>query len=155
MADPGSTPVRHRPAEAPGPETDAATTLDGAAPTGVADRVLAARARTSAAHLAALITTGMLTHAARPDRLPELLWPHIPAEHVRAVWDAALAVGYHAGRLAGRPAWERRDLEQAHAALAAAAYDTMAALLPTAGAHPAGHPADHDTDRHHVDQDRP
>ncbi|MBM9510023.1 hypothetical protein [Actinacidiphila acididurans] len=132
------------------------TTLPDAAPPMVADqaadRILAARARASADHLAALIAAGMLAHVARPDRLPELLWPHIPAEHVRAVWDAALAVGYHAGRLAGRPAWERRDLDEAHAALAAAAYDTMAALLPTAGAHSAaargaGHPADHDTDR--------
>lgn len=98
-----------------------------------ADQVLAGRARDAAEHLAALITHGMLQHTARPDRLPELLYPNIPPDHVRAVWDAALAVGYYAGQLAARPRWQPDALRTARTALTDAGYTTMATTTRSTG----------------------
>lgn len=130
-------------------------------PVDAADRALVERARTSADTLTGLIATGMLAAVARPDRLPELLYPHLPADQVRAIWDTALAVGYHAGRTAGRRAWDPADLDHARAALADAGYHALATTVeqaayaapsrrpPAPAAVATAHPADDDTPRTH------
>lgn len=124
-----------------------------AAPAAV-DHALVHRARTSADTLTGLIAAGMLHTAARPDRLPELLFPDIPPEHVRAVWDTALAVGYHAGQNAAQPRWTTENLDRARAALHDAGYlalgdavEAAAYAAPSRRAPAPEHPADHDTAR--------
>jgi hypothetical protein len=119
-----------------------------------ADPALVHRARTSADTLTGLIADGMLHAVGRPERLPELLFPGIPPEDVRAVWDAALAVGYHAGRAAAQPRWTTESLDTARAALRSAGYralaDTVEAAAyaaPSRRGPTAPHPADNDTPR--------
>ncbi|HEY5834950.1 hypothetical protein [Streptomyces sp.] len=119
-----------------------------------ADRALVRRAHSTADTLASLITRGMLEHVARPDRLPELLFPTIDPAHVRPVWDAGVAVGYYAGQLTGRR-WDPDTLDRLRTALEDAGYTGMAATLQhpedragtapfggTPGADAPPHPAD-------------
>ncbi|WP_140160761.1 hypothetical protein, partial [Streptomyces fradiae] len=61
------------------------------------DQALAARCTSHGDYLAGLIATAMLDTAARPDRLPETLFPDADPTLVRAIWNTALPVGYHAG----------------------------------------------------------
>ena len=96
------------------------------APDTAVDLLLAERAQTSAEVLAGLITAGMLETVGRPAKLPELTFAHIPAEHVREVWDAALAVGLRAGRQQARSRWQTEDLDAARDALFDAGFVAMA-----------------------------
>lgn len=114
--------------------------------TPAADQQLAGLATSSGEYLAGLIADGMLDVAGQPAKLPELLFPHMPPEHVREVWDAALAVGYRAGRLAARPRFNRSELARLQQALADAGYKAMsrqvARTAATIPAQSAAHPAD-------------
>lgn len=129
-------------------DTDPTVTGPGSATgTAVVDQAAATLAATSAEELAGLIAVGMLDTVGQPARLPELLWPDADPALVRAVWDLALATGYRAGRLAGRPRWAAEELDRARAALEGAGYAAMAALVDrttgTARPRPAEpHPAD-------------
>ncbi|MFB7738251.1 hypothetical protein ACFC08_28460 [Streptomyces sp. NPDC056112] len=111
-----------------------------------ADQPLADVATSSGEYLAGLIAAGALDAVGQPAKLPELLFPHIPAEHVREVWEAALPVGYRAGRRAGRPRFNRADLSRLQQTLEDAGYKAMAGLAArtaaTIPAQPAAHPAD-------------
>lgn len=108
------------------------TTTPDPSTTAATDTALTSRARETADRLAALIAHGMLERVARPDRLPELLFPDIPADHVRRVWDAAVPVGYHAGKLAARPSWTPEALGRLRAALAEVGYTGMGRLAADA-----------------------
>lgn len=110
------------------------------------DPQLAELATSSGEYLAGLIADGMLDVAGQPAKLPELLFPHLPPEQVREVWETALAVGYRAGRLASRPRFNHTELTRLQQTLAEAGYQAMARLAARTAAtiphQPAGHPAD-------------
>lgn len=90
------------------------------------DMALVERCESSGEYLAGLIAAGTLDSVGRPDKLPELTFPDANPWDVRAVWDAALAVGYRAGKLAARP--ETEGLDKLRAALYEAGYQGMGRL---------------------------
>lgn len=113
--------------------------------TAVIDQLLAERCQTSGDYLAGLITKGMLDAVSRPAKLPELMFPDSDPAVVRAVWEAALAVGYRAGKEAARPTWTPDALQRLRAELDAAGYVTMGRTAGrSASLHPSRHPADHE-----------
>ncbi|THA29153.1 hypothetical protein E6R18_24900 [Streptomyces sp. A1277] len=127
------------PAPASGTDTAAAATIH-------VDQVLAERCQSGGDYLAGLIAHGHLDTAGTPRKLPEALFPNADPGVVRAVWDAALAVGYRAGQLSLRPAWAAAELHRTQDTLNAAGYATMARLAARSGTlHPPRHPADDDT----------
>ncbi|WP_405682810.1 hypothetical protein [Streptomyces sp. NBC_01238] len=131
--------THHTPAQAPtAPVTDLMPVL------GVTDdQALADRCQSSGDYLAGLLAKGMLDSAGTPKKLPELLFPDYDPEMVRVVWEAALPVGYRAGKLAGQPKWTPDALTRLRAALADAGYAAMGALAArSASIHPPRHPAD-------------
>lgn len=97
-----------------------------------ADTALVRRARTSAEYLAGLIAEAMVDVVGRPDRLPELLFPDLDPAAVRRVWDAALAVGYRAGQIAHRPAWNTVSLDRLRTQLYDAGYRGMGRIVEAA-----------------------
>ncbi|MFJ9799793.1 hypothetical protein [Streptomyces sp. NPDC101145] len=130
------------------PTATAGGTAAAVAPA-AADQALAEKCTSHAAYLAGLIAAGMLEAHARPDQLPTALFPDADPDLVRAVWDIALPVGYHAGLTAAQPRWTADTLTRAHDQLARAGYAAMAHLAarsanthrPAADTHRAGgHP---------------
>ena len=111
--------------------------------TATVDQALADVCQTSGDYLAGLITRGMLESVSRPGKLPELLFPDGDPVLVRAVWEAALAVGYQAGKTAARPTWAPDALRKLRAELDVAGYVAMGRLAGrSASIHPPRHPAD-------------
>ncbi|MYR75139.1 MULTISPECIES: hypothetical protein [unclassified Streptomyces] len=107
------------------------------------DQVLADRCQSSGDYLAGLIAHGMLKATSRPGKLPELLFPDADPVVVRAVWEAALAVGYQAGKAAARPTWTPDALHRLRAALDEAGFVAMGRMAGrSARVHPPQHPAD-------------
>lgn len=107
------------------------------------DQALANVCQTSGDYLAGLLTRGMLESVSRPAKLPELLFPDGDPAMVRTVWEAALAVGYQAGKLSVRPRWTPDALARLRAELDAAGYVAMGRLAGRSAAlHPPQHPAD-------------
>lgn len=105
------------------------TTPTPAAPTpGSVDQALARIAVRDGEFLAGLIAAGMLDTAGQPGKLPELLFPDLPAEQMRRVWQTALVVGLRAGRLSRAPRFHRDTLHRLQAQLADAGYTAMARL---------------------------
>ncbi|MDX3531951.1 hypothetical protein P1P75_37530, partial [Streptomyces sp. ID05-39B] len=107
------------------PATDPA---DPAVPATVVDvdQALAATAVTGAERLAGLIAAAMLDTAGRPGKLPQYLYPDVPADQVRQIWQAALTVGYRAGRYATAPRFHRDTLARLQGELADAGHHAMA-----------------------------
>ncbi|WP_331723383.1 hypothetical protein [Streptomyces atratus] len=117
----------------------------------LADQAHADRCQTSGDYLAGLLAAGTLEAAGTPKKLPELLFPDYDPAVVRAVWEAALPVGYRAGRLAGQPRWTPDALNRFRTALADAGYEAMAGKAArSAGIHPPRHPADDEVLDHPV-----
>ncbi|WP_392838643.1 hypothetical protein [Streptomyces sp. LN500] len=111
--------------------------------TAAADQALAERCQTSGDYLAGLLTKGMLDAVSRPAKLPELTFPDGDPVLVRAVWEAALAVGYRAGKEAARPTWTPDALRRLRAELNAAGFVAMGRMAGrSASLHPPRHPAD-------------
>ncbi|MFF2411830.1 hypothetical protein [Streptomyces sp. NPDC058092] len=111
----------------------------------LADQVLADRCQTSGDYLAGLLAAGTLEAAGTPRKLPELLFPDHDPAMVRAVWEAALAVGYRAGKLAGQPRWTPDALDRLRTALNDAGYAAMGSKAARSAAiHSLRHPADDD-----------
>ena len=120
--------------------TPASVTTDD---TAAADRSLADRCQTSGDYLAGLLAKGMLDAVSRPGKLPELTFPDGDPVLVRAVWEAALAVGYRAGKEAARPTWTPDALRRLRAELDAAGFVAMGRMAGrSASLHPPRHPAD-------------
>ncbi|MEU6925489.1 hypothetical protein [Streptomyces sp. NPDC046631] len=118
-----------------------------ARPAATDDQALANRCQSSGDYLAGLLAAGTLEAAGTPRKLPELLFPDYGPEIVRAVWEAALPVGYQAGKLAGQPKWTPAALDRLRAALYDAGYTAMGNLAArSAAVHPPRHPADHELD---------
>ncbi|KFG02747.1 hypothetical protein IQ62_00210, partial [Streptomyces scabiei] len=90
-----------------------------------ADAVFTGRAMSSAQFLAGLLVNGQLETVGRPDRLPADLFPDADPVVVQAVWDRALAVGLHAGRVSSAPRLYRDQLDRIAGTLAGAGYVAM------------------------------
>lgn len=135
------------------PQASADTAPDPAPDT---DAPLAARCENSGEYLAGIIAAGMLDHAGRPDKLPELLFPDIDPAIVRRIWNTALPVGYRAGKLAGQPQWTAEGLDRIRTALRESGYVTMGRLAARSRSihPPTRHPADREQDTTR-DGDRP
>ncbi|WP_399554188.1 hypothetical protein OG582_40385 (plasmid) [Streptomyces anulatus] len=118
------------------------------------DRALADRCKSSGDYLAGVIAAGHLEAVGTVRKLPTDLFPDWPADMVQAVWDAALPVGFQAGKLSVRPTWTRDALDRLRAALDEAGYTAMGGLVArSATVHPARHPADDEQPaRHHNDE---
>jgi hypothetical protein len=109
-----------------------------------ADAVLTGRAMSSGQYLAGLIVDAQLETVARPDKLPADLFPGVDPVVVQAVWDRALAVGFHAGRVyASSPRFAAEELARVQEQFAAAGFEAMArtagrsrGLVERAAAHP-------------------
>jgi hypothetical protein len=110
------------------------------------DALLADLCDNAGQYLAGLIAAGMLDHAGRPDKLPELMFPGADPDLVRRIWETALPVGYRAGKLAGRPSWTAEGLDRLRTELVASGYTAMARLAARSRSlHPPAprpHPAD-------------
>ncbi|MFF1916195.1 hypothetical protein ACFVYE_32330 [Streptomyces sp. NPDC058239] len=132
----------HRTPAPAGPVTDLT-----AKPSTTDDQALADRCQSSGDYLAGLLAAGTLEAAGTPRKLPELLFPDYDPAVVRAVWEAALPVGFRAGKLAGQPRWTPDALTRLRAELADAGYKAMGNLAARSAAiHPPRHPADHELD---------
>ena len=118
------------------------------------DQALADRCQTSGDYLAGLIAAGTLEAAGAPRKLPEVLFADYDPAVVREIWDAALAVGYRAGKLAGQPRWTPDALNRLRAAMQDAGYNAMAAKAGrSASIHPPRHPADDEASAGDVTRD--
>ncbi|MFE9461620.1 hypothetical protein [Streptomyces californicus] len=107
------------------------------------DQVLADRCQTSGDYLAGILAAAHLEAAGTVRKLPADLFPDWDPVMVQAVWDAALPVGYQAGKLSARPTWTRDALDRLRAALDDAGYTAMGGLAArSATVHPPRHPAD-------------
>lgn len=109
------------------------------------DAVLGGRAMSSAQFLAGLLAGGELETAGRPDRLPADLFPDADPAVVQAVWDRAVAVGFHAGRMSAAPRLFRDQMDRVagvyeeigHHAMAGLVRRSRALVAPERAAHPA------------------
>lgn len=129
----------NHPATAPG---STPATPDAPSPAAV-DQALAARCQSSGDYIAGLLAAAHLEAAGTVRKLPTALFPDWDPDMVQAVWDAALPVGYQAGKLAARPTWTPDALNRLRAALDEAGYTVMGGLVArSASLHPARHPAD-------------
>jgi hypothetical protein len=90
-----------------------------------ADAVFTGRAMSSGQFLAGLIANGQLETVGRPDKLPQDLFPGVDPVVVQAVWERALAVGFHAGRVSSAPRLFRDQLERIADQLAEAGFHAM------------------------------
>ncbi|MEV2259122.1 hypothetical protein AB0J13_10740 [Streptomyces anulatus] len=124
-----SVPSRGDAADAPSP--------------GHVDRALADRCQTSGDYLAGLLAAAHLEAAGSVRKLPAAQFPDWPADMVQAVWDAALPVGFQAGRVSVHPTWAPDALDRACDALTGAGFEAMGRLAArSANLHPPRHPAD-------------
>jgi hypothetical protein len=113
------------------------------------DAVLGGRAMSSGQFLAGLIADGQLETVGRPDKLAADLFPDVDPVVVQQIWDRALAVGLHAGRVSAAPRLYRDQMQRVQAEFTAAGFHAMGGLVgrsrrlvaPEQPAHPA-HPAD-------------
>ncbi|MFF7631512.1 hypothetical protein [Streptomyces cyaneofuscatus] len=132
MTTPSTTPTPPRP-DAPSPAA--------------ADQALADRCQSSGDYIAGLLAAGHLEAAGTVRKMPAALFPDWDPVMVQAVWDAALPVGFQAGKLSARPTWTPDALNRLQAALDEAGFQAMGRLAARSAAlHPPRHPADTDTD---------
>jgi hypothetical protein len=90
------------------------------------DAVLTGRANSSAQFLAGLVANAELETVGRPEKLPADLFPDADPVLVQRVWDRALAVGFHAGRVSAAPRLFRDQMERVAGVFEAAGFAAMA-----------------------------
>lgn len=118
-------------------------TAPAAPDTTTTDQALADRCQSSGDYLAGLLAAGHLEAAGTVRKMPADLFPDWDPAMVQAVWDAALPVGFQAGKLSARPTWTPDALARLRAALDAAGFVAMGRLAGrSASLHPPRHPAD-------------
>ncbi|MFR9794192.1 hypothetical protein ACL07V_37155 [Streptomyces sp. MB22_4] len=129
---------------------------DAAFETMRADAVLMGRAVSSGQYLAGLVAAAELETVGRPEKLPADLFPEFPdldPAVVQAVWDRALAVGFHAGRLSAAPRLFRDQLDRVAGQFEAAGFHAMAGSVRRSRNLVApvrdGHPGDSESGREH------
>lgn len=112
------------------PATESAPSDDAAEATAFAamsrDAVYTGRANSSAQFLAGLLAVGQLETVGRPEKLPADLFPDADPATVQAVWDRALAVGFHAGRLSAAPRLFRDQMDRVAGLFEQAGFHAMA-----------------------------
>lgn len=115
-----------------------------------ADAVLAGRAASAGMFLAGLIANAELATVGSPERLPADLFPDVDPAVVDAIWQRALAVGLHAGRVSAAPRLYRDQMDRYAAAFAEAGFHAMGRSVARSRALVAPeltHPADGDGPR--------
>ncbi|MGW8702299.1 hypothetical protein ACWGOK_36160 [Streptomyces eurythermus] len=117
------------------------------------DSVAAGRAASSGQFLAGLIAAAQLATVSRPDKLARDIWPDEDPVLVQAVWDRALAVGFHAGRTSSAPRLFRDQMERVEGVFAEVGWHAMAGSVArsrrlVAGDVPA-HPVDGEATQGH------
>ncbi|MFF9003707.1 hypothetical protein ACF1GW_39080 [Streptomyces achromogenes] len=96
------------------------------------DAVLAGRAVSSGQFLAGLVANAQLETVGRPEKLPADLFPEFPdldPAALQAVWDRALAVGFHAGRVSAAPRLFRDQMDRVAGVFEQAGFHAMAGSL--------------------------
>src|SRR4051812_12045002 len=93
--------------------------------TACADAVLVGRASPAAVFLRVLLVNSELETVGRPDRLPADLFPDVDPAVVQAIWQRALAVGLHAGRVSAAPRLHRDQLDRIAGQFAEVGYVAM------------------------------
>lgn len=121
------------------PVDDAAA---GAREAAQADAALVRRNMSSAVFLAGLIANGQLETVGRPEKLPRDLFPHVDPDVVQAIWDRALAVGLHAGRVSAAPRLFRDQMTRVRGQFEAIGYAAMGRGVGRSLRLVAPHPAD-------------
>lgn len=109
------------------------------------DAVMTGRAMSSAEFLAGLIANAQLETAGRPDKLAADLFPDVDPVVVQRIWDRALAVGLHAGRVQAAPRLFRDQMARVEGVFEAAGWHAMAGsvarsrrlVAPESRVHPA------------------
>ena len=91
-----------------------------------ADAVFAGRAMSAAVFLAGLLANSQLATVGRPDLLPQDLFPDVDPAVVNAIWQRAMAVGLHAGRVSSAPRLHRDQMARVQEQFAEAGYHAMA-----------------------------
>jgi len=90
-----------------------------------ADAVFTGRAMSSAEFLTGLLVNAQLETVGRPDKLPADLFPDVDPVVVQRIWERALAVGLHAGRVSSAPRMYRDQLERIAGQFAEAGFHAM------------------------------
>ena len=115
-----------------------------------ADGVLAGRAMSAAVFLAGLLATAELETVGRPEKLPQDLFPHVDPAVVEAIWQRALAVGLHAGRVSASPRLYRDQMLRVQGEFEAVGFAAMGRLADRSrGVVDRPHPADGEGARAH------
>lgn len=117
-----------------------------------ADAVLTGRAMSSAEFLTGLILNGQLETAGRPDKLARDMWLDENPALIQAVWERALAVGFHAGRTSVTPRLYRDQMDRITGQFEEAGYQAMGRSVARARrlvAPELAHPADGESGRGH------
>ncbi|MFF6866730.1 hypothetical protein [Streptomyces ardesiacus] len=153
MSIPTTTPSPADDAFDGGPVAAGPALEDAAFETMQTDAVLAGRAMSSGQFIAGLIANAELETVGRPEKLARDLWPDADPVVVQEVWDRALAVGFHAGRVSAAPRMFRDQLERVAGVFAAAGFHAMGGLVSRSRrlVAPEGtsHPADGETGHGH------
>lgn len=124
------------------PETEPVVDASGAWETSRVDAALSGRNMTSAVFLKGLLDNGQLATVGRPDRLPQDLFPHVDPDVVQAIWDRALAVGLHAGRVSASPRLHRDQMLRVQGEFERIGFEAMARSVGRSLRLVAPHPAD-------------
>jgi hypothetical protein len=106
------------------------------------DAVLVARASSAAVFLTGLLVNSELETVGRPDRLPADLFPDVDPDVVERVWQRALAVGLHAGRVSAAPRMFRDQMTRVQGLFEAAGFAAMGRAVSRSRRLVAPHPAD-------------
>ena len=126
------------------------TVVDGASEaweTARADAALVGRASSAAVFLTGLLVNSELETVGRPDRLPADLFPDVDPVVVEAIWQRALAVGLHAGRVSAAPRLFRDQMARVQGLFEAAGFAAMGRAVSRSRRLVAPHPADLETAR--------
>jgi hypothetical protein len=107
-----------------------------------ADAVLVGRASSAAVFLTGLLVNSELETVGRPDRLPADLFPDVDPAVVERVWNRALAVGLHAGRVSAAPRLFRDQMARVQGLFEAAGFAAMGRAVSRSRRLVAPHPAD-------------
>ena len=111
------------------------------------DAELVGRASSAAVFLTGLLVNSELETVGRPDRLPADLFPDVDPVVVERIWQRALAVGLHAGRVSAAPRLFRDQMVRVQGLFAAAGFAAMGRAVSRSRRLVAPHPADWETAR--------
>jgi hypothetical protein len=134
------------------PTTPVPSAADDAFEVMRADAVFTGRAMSSGQFLAGLIANAQLETVGRPEKLARDMWPDGDPVLIQAVWERALAVGFHAGRVSSAPRLYRDQLERIADQFAEAGFLAMGGSVARSRrlvAPQVLHPADGEDPREH------